>query len=607
MIGVVSMAQSWLRRRNGVLVGVLLLLTPVVVAVLTLWSPFSFTDRVDRLPAALVNQDQPVTSDGNEVNAGALLADDLIADGQFRWSEVPIEQAQKGLDSGQYAVALIIPPSYSADIASLNSPSPQVAKIRVLTNDAVNVVTPTIIEPAVGDIKRRIDADIQIGFLNAVYQAIDLITTQGTDEIARAEKLVTQATTASTAATDADNQVSLVSGTSSDVASTASGVSSSASGALADAKTTTKLAATTSEDIAGVIQGAATIDDNLSVLEDDLTAAGEVNFAARVANIRDKMQVRVSDRADAALTSSLATETAAGSTVTSTSRTAASAAGMAKQATTVSNQAGKASRLSGETVRLLDEKVLPSAEKISTGLQNINSQLPPVVTSNREDFQRVLLSPVVTSIDRANPVYPIGEGLAAQALPLGLFTGALLSFLLLPALATRLRLAWAKPSSIISAPFLAASALAVSQVALMVLAVFALGVRARSWPMLILFLALSAIMLVAVIQLLRAGLGVPGVFAGAAVMALLLASNAGVLPRQVLSAPFAAIEPLNPLTYVADALRRSIAGGPLTRYLLMDFVVIALTTALALLGTYAVARWRRGIQVSDVAAQVNLV
>lgn len=607
MIALLSTAQSWLRRRNGVLIGVLLLLTPVVIGLISVGSPFSFTERVNKLPAALVNQDEPVQVNGKDVDAGAALSDDLVADAQFTWSQVSMAQAQEGLQSGKYAVTLVIPPDYSANIASLDSPSPQAARIRVMTNDAVNVLTPTLIQGTISNIEDRIDADIQISFLDAVYAAIDLITQQGQDELTRVEKLAKQASTASTSASDADSQVTLVSGTTADVSSTANTVYSSATATLAKTDTTATYAADTVDNAAGVVAGATTIDSNLQVLEEDLLADGKVSWANRVANIRTKMDNLVISRAENTVDSANTTLSAADEAETSASSTAASASGLSSQAATVSAQASKASRLTAETARLLNDKIVPGVDKISAGLQDINNKMPAVVTSSRDDFQKVLLAPVITSIDRSNAVFPIGEGLTAQAIPMALFLGAILTFLLIPALSTRLRLGWARADRVLAAPLFAAAALAAAQTVLMVIAMVLLGVRATAWPTFLLFVLLTALMLVAILQLLRAGLGVAGVFAGVVLMSLMLASNAGVLPRQVLTAPFAALEPINPLSYASDAIRRSVAGGPLTPYLFVDGAVLVITTLLAVAGSYAIARWRRGVQISDLVPQVGLV
>lgn len=72
--------------------------------------------------AAIVNNDEPVTIDGQMAPLGRQLAAELVAqEGPFKWEITTETIAREGLDSGHYAGAVIIPPEFSAATTSLAS------------------------------------------------------------------------------------------------------------------------------------------------------------------------------------------------------------------------------------------------------------------------------------------------------------------------------------------------------------------------------------------------------------------------------------------------------------------------------------------------------
>ena len=103
---------------------------PLLYCVLYLWAFWNPYARLDKLPVAVVNLDQPVRSGGTTLHVGADLVARLRADKELDWRFVSAGQAQAGLTSGRYYMTLTIPADFSADVASAGSASPHDATHR---------------------------------------------------------------------------------------------------------------------------------------------------------------------------------------------------------------------------------------------------------------------------------------------------------------------------------------------------------------------------------------------------------------------------------------------------------------------------------------------
>ncbi|PRZ09313.1 putative membrane protein [Isoptericola sp. CG 20/1183] len=106
---------------------VLVALLPVLVLgilLAALWNPM---DRLDTVPAAIVNNDEPVEVDGQTAPLGRQLAAGLVEGGtddaegsdvNYDWTVTDAEHATEGLADGTYAAVVTIPEEFSAAATS---------------------------------------------------------------------------------------------------------------------------------------------------------------------------------------------------------------------------------------------------------------------------------------------------------------------------------------------------------------------------------------------------------------------------------------------------------------------------------------------------------
>ncbi|GAA2662091.1 YhgE/Pip domain-containing protein [Streptomyces lunalinharesii] len=148
---------------------VALMLIPLLYGALYLcsfWDPYS---RLDKIPVALVNEDQGATSDGKKLTAGADLAKNVKDSKTFDWEEVSASAAAKGLEKGDYYLSLTVPKDFSEKIASSGGDDPQTGALQVRTNDANNYIVGSISKTVFSEIRAKTSSKSSRAFLDKIF------------------------------------------------------------------------------------------------------------------------------------------------------------------------------------------------------------------------------------------------------------------------------------------------------------------------------------------------------------------------------------------------------------------------------------------------------
>ena len=141
------------RSRGTRIVLVGLVVIPLIYGGLFAWSNLDPTGHLDQVPAAVVNEDEPVTltlADGTSqvVPLGRSLAGSLTSSTEpsnFDWTLTDAAHAAAGLADGTYAAVVTIPSDFSAAATSSSTASTaRKAVIDVRTDDARGYIVGTI-------------------------------------------------------------------------------------------------------------------------------------------------------------------------------------------------------------------------------------------------------------------------------------------------------------------------------------------------------------------------------------------------------------------------------------------------------------------------------
>ena len=202
------------------------------------------------------------------------------------------------------------------------------------------------------------------------------------------------------------------------------------------------------------------------------------------------------------------------------------------------------------------------AAKLASGLAQGAEQLPGYGDdpSQRAD---VLSDPVALARTVRHPAATYGVGFAPYFLSLALWVGAMITYMVLRPLNRRYVVSGAPAYRVTLAGLLPAVAIGLTQASLLfAVVVFGLGLNPVNPVPTLGLLMLTATAFAAIMQLLGAALGPAGRIAALALLMLQLTSSGGTYPVQTSPGFFQVIHPLLPMTYVVDALRHAIDGGP---------------------------------------------
>ena len=127
-----------------------LIFVPLIVVGGLMWGLWNPTERLDRVKAAIVNNDEPVTVNGQITPLGRLLTAGLVegdgSDTNYDWVITNESGAKKGLENGTYVAAVTIPENFSkvATSAMGNATDATQALIEVTTSNKSRLVDDAI-------------------------------------------------------------------------------------------------------------------------------------------------------------------------------------------------------------------------------------------------------------------------------------------------------------------------------------------------------------------------------------------------------------------------------------------------------------------------------
>ncbi|MGI5374754.1 YhgE/Pip family protein [Streptomyces sp. CA-251387] len=235
--------------------------------------------------------------------------------------------------------------------------------------------------------------------------------------------------------------------------------------------------------------------------------------------------------------------------------------------------------LSGGIYKLVD-----GSGKLSDGLHDGAKQIPDYDKKARDQRTEVMADPVQLVSRDMHKAANYGTGFAPYFIPLSLWVGAMVAYMLIAPMNRRALAAGASAWRIALAGWLPVVAIGVLQtVALMSVLHWAIGLQMARAAGTVGFLFLVTACFAALVQWLNARFGAAGRILVLALLMLQLTSAGGTYPVQTSPGFFNALHPFLPMSYVVEALRRLITGGGLEPVWHACVVLVAFTAgALAL-------------------------
>ncbi|MDT0461651.1 YhgE/Pip domain-containing protein [Streptomyces gibsoniae] len=209
-------------------------------------------------------------------------------------------------------------------------------------------------------------------------------------------------------------------------------------------------------------------------------------------------------------------------------------------------------------------KLADGSGKLAGGLHDGASKIPAYGKQDRDRRTEVMADPVQLASRDLHHAPNYGTGFAPYFIPLSLWVGAMVAYMLIPPLNRRALAAGASAWRIALAGWLPAAAVGVLQTtALMAVLHWAIGLEMMRAAGTVGFLFLVAVCFAAIVQWLNAQFGAAGRILVLALLMLQLTSAGGTYPVETSPGFFNAIHPFLPMSYIIEALRRLITGGGL--------------------------------------------
>ncbi|MEU5210733.1 YhgE/Pip domain-containing protein [Streptomyces sp. NPDC020742] len=711
---------------------VALLLLPLLYGALYLWSFWDPYGRLDKIPVALVNEDQGTEVGGKRISAGEGIVDGLADSHTFDWRPVGAREAADGVEDGTYYLSLTVPADFSRRIASSSGDHPETGALKVRTNDANNYIVGQISRTVFSEVRAAASAKSSRTFFDKIFVSFSTLhdkTAQAADGAERLKDGIGQAKDGAgkladglgtakdgsgklvTGLGDLDSGAGQLSRGSSDLAHGA-GTAADGSRQLADgsrqvADGTQQLADTVNgfddkvgpfvrahgkeigaaaqlvadgsqavRDHLGSLPGAAAtgaklsrgISDHMAAFyrqrcESALsleTSCSELkqlkDQAAAAADQAEKISGYVHDQKnldqldrdldtlhylaselarhgptlgadmDAAVkkindlndgahkVSAGARKLAAGN-----AQLAAGADRLDDGAHTLHHGTGKAASgmgaLDSGVGRLKDGahtldgglfKLSDGSQKLAGGLHAGVRQIPDYGKKERDARTRVMSDPVQLASDSAHKAPNYGTGFAPYFIPLSLWVGAMVAYMLIQPLNRRALAMGASSWRVAVSGWLPVAGIGVLQTAaLMSVLHFGLGLEMTRTAGTLGFLVLVTACFSALVQWLNAQFGPAGRILVLALLMLQLTSAGGTYPVQTSPGFFGAIHPYLPMSYIVEGLRRLITGGETAPVWQGAAVLLAFTVgALAL--TSLSARGRQVVRMKDLHPELSL-
>ncbi|MFE9337494.1 YhgE/Pip family protein [Streptomyces sp. NPDC007063] len=251
-------------------------------------------------------------------------------------------------------------------------------------------------------------------------------------------------------------------------------------------------------------------------------------------------------------------------------------------------------------------KLADGSGKLASGLHDGAKKIPDYGKKEREDRTGVMADPVDLASHKAHAAPNYGTGFAPYFIPLSLWVGAMIAYMLLQPLNRRALAAGAPAWRIALAGWLPVAAIGVAQVAaLMSVLHWGLGLQMARGLATVGFLMLVTACFTAVVQFLNARFGPAGRILVLAMLMLQLTSAGGTYPIQTSPHFFNVLHPLLPMSYVVEGLRHLITGGELWPVQRACLVLLAFTAgALAL--TAVTARRKQVWTLDRLRPEISL-
>lgn len=138
-----------------------------VIFLSSMWDPYG---KVSDLPVAVVNQDKAVAASGKTLSIGDDVVSSLKKNKNLDFHFVSKENAQNGLEKGDYYMVVTLPSDLSERAASILTDNPQQMKIDYQTSSGHSFIAGKMSDSAMASLKQTVAQNVTDTYTNALFK-----------------------------------------------------------------------------------------------------------------------------------------------------------------------------------------------------------------------------------------------------------------------------------------------------------------------------------------------------------------------------------------------------------------------------------------------------
>ncbi|WP_405324965.1 YhgE/Pip family protein [Methanobrevibacter sp.] len=527
------------------------------------WDPY---DNTGNLEFAVANLDKGATFDGEDINVGDQLEDELKRNDDFYWTFVSEEDLREGVNNGTYYAGIVIPKNFSSSIKSITSDNPHSAELEYIVNRKSNPMASKLSDSAARAVYNKVNAKI-VQFINvAAYQKLgDLQSALASG----ASQMSSGAGKLSAGASKVQSGASQVKSGANDLKKGANDLSAGSSQVKAGSSQISSSANQISAGSTQVQESAKQLDSSVdeSVLPDQIKPV--VHGSKELANASSDLAGASSNLAQGS------------------SRLANGSVDLAEGASSVANGGsqladGSVSLAAGSA--LLANGASSALFSASSGLSGAADSLSSITGVNESEVGEYIYSPVVLKENELYAVPDYGSEVAPFYLVLSMWVGAIITCVMLrtgQSTGTKYT-----PSEMYFGKLLIFMVMAVLETTVTLIGAFILGIKMANPLLFVLSAYFIALIFMLICYSLISALGHIG--KGLAVIWLVfqISGTGGIYPIQLMGQFLQTVSPYMPMTHGITLLRETALGLVWSNYIPSFLILIAMgaiTLVLALI------------------------
>ena len=583
------------------------------------WDPYENTGNLE---FAVANLDNGASFNGEDMNVGDQLEDELKRNDDFYWTFVSEDELREGVKNGTYYAGIVIPKNFSSSIKSITSDDPHSAELEYVVNRKTNPMASKLSDSAARAVYNKVNAHIvqfidvaaysKLGQLQSALAAGASQMSSGAGQLSSAASKVQSgaskvksgasqvndgASKVKSGANDLEKGAGKVTAGASKVKSGASQVNDGASkvksGSSEVSSSADKISAGSSQVQSSAKQLDESVDENL--LPDQVKPV--VHGSKELANASSDLAGASSQLAQGS--SKLANSSAdlangASGVADGASGVAEGASGVAEGASKLANGSNQVASGSSQLAEgsvslaagsaLLANSASSALFSASSGLSGAATSLSSITGVDEDEVGDYIYSPVTLKENELYTVPNYGSEVSPFYLVLSMWVGAIITCVMLrtgQSTGTKYT-----PSEMYFGKLLIFLVMAILETTVTLIGAFILGIKVANPILFILSAYFIALIFMLICYSLISALGHVG--KGLAVIWLVfqISGTGGIYPIQLMGPMLQAISPYMPMTHGITLLRESALGLVWSNYIPSFVTLIAMaliTLVLALI------------------------